>query len=471
MNTPLDKIIFFPKSLNFSRVIAKSSKGGSVTWLDTDCSVNLTTSTSADSISSVVGYLPLYLNHEMNVKVSLNAAFASPKEGLVQLLGMGDSEAGVFVGYNGLHFGLHLRTLGVRRNWEVLMQGTCTTTGTVTLTLLNVAHKINVTAGQNAMSVMYAITQSTSIRNENIESHVCCDRMYLYTTEARDWAADLTPSFDAGVTGLTGSCTRTVNGAAPTQYWVVRGDFNAATHFLMQDIDLSVMNVYQFTFCRWSSGTMNLSMLNPSTGQITSLHDWNPPGSGFNTSITYTPFVYIKNATEQNGPSTLSTSMASISSGTPETASNATLYRTTFTATSISVVAGSNRVVGLLTVPNLVQNKRNHMSASIEEIRVNAKTPRAVRVQVHVNAQIDSQSPVNLHLPWSCVRHGMPQQPTKVSGGLRFASMYVRDTIPSQTETFDQLWLVGGTSLTISATAVTDPVTLSLDVDVLWREY
>jgi hypothetical protein len=471
MSELLDRIIFFPKGINYTHVVTKSSKGGIVDWTDENCSIRLKPSLEADSISSVIGYLPLYLNHELNVRVCLNAAFAPAKEGLVQLLGMGDPESGVFVGYNGLQFGLHLRALGTRRNWEIKLQGVCTSSGTLTLTLLNLAHSVAVTAGQSAIAVMYSITRAASILDHNINGHVCCDRMFLYTSEARDWGSEVSPSIDFADTGLTGSCTKVTDGRASKEFWIYRDDFNAPTRYLMQDLDLSVLNVYQFTFSRWSNGSMNLAMLNPSTGQITALHNWNPPEHGFNTSIPYTPFVYIKNTAAQSEASTLSTSMATISSGTPQTASLTSRYSTTFSAANISVVPGTNTVVGLVTVPNLVLGKRNRMIASIEEIRVNAQTPRAARVLIHVNGVIDAQSPVNLHLPWSCLRHGQPVQPTKVTGGRQFASLYLRDNIPTQTESFTQLWLVGGTSLTVSVTGVTDPLTLSLDVDIFWKEY
>lgn len=467
--TVADNCLFFPRGINFTHVSTAASKGASVTW--SNCVLALQTGAAGSSVSIVDGILPLYLNQEPWVTVTLNAAFAPPTAGVQQLLGMGGSESGVFVGYNGLDFGLLNRSGGKRQHWVLQCANKVLTNTSITLILMDTVHTIAVTAGMDPIQVLQAVGASSSLVNANIQCFVCFDRVTLYTTDAFTVTSIAADSIDFGSSGLTGTLVCSIVGVPSVDSWLLAADFNAPSNYALQDIPLTNMNVFEFKFCRWSTGSLQFSMLNTHNDSMSLMHRWSPePTMGFNTSLPYHPHVRISNDVGCTATCTLRTSMASISSGTPSTTTNRTNFSTTFVSSNISVVAGVNTVIGVFTNPIASAGIRNRNTACINSIRINCDIPRSIRVLVTLNGTIDTLTPTQLHLPWSCIRHAMPAAGTTVVGGLPFANLFIRDTNPDRVIEFSQLWLVPGSHMSISITSAADPVTVSLDADVSWSE-
>lgn len=472
-----DFCLYFPRSANQSHIVTTASNGASVIWDNTV--LNLSTGPNPYSSACTEGYLPCYLNQEPKVKVTLNAAFAPPQDGLQQLIGLGDSERGVFVGFDGLKFGILNRRGGRRKHWVFKALTECLTSGNILITLNDKVHSISVVAGMTPMQIMYTVfLNSPTIAADNIRIYACFDRLTLYTDGSDDFVTVAPDSVDFQGTGITGSLSVLIQGVAVTNTWLYREQFNAVTRYAAEDLVLTDMNVYEFLFSRWSTGSIHFSMLNTHNDDMTELHVWSPGPQGFKTSLPYMPTIFIMNAPSVNSNtgniassvSTMKSSMASISSGTPSTNTNNTSFATTFVASNIEVVSSENVVIGMLTVPRATSSGRNYMLASINRMVVNVDTPRSIRVKVIVNGAIDTLNATVAHLPWSCVRRATPVATTLVSGGLSVASMYIRETSGERSFDPSQLWLAPGTNLVIAVCAVDDPVTCSLDVDVFWSE-
>jgi hypothetical protein len=471
-----DFCIFFPRALNFTHVKTSASRGGDVQW--SDCVLSLTTSALAESTACLECYLPLYLNQEETVTATLNAAFSAPADGLRQLIGLGDSASGVFVGFDGLRFGLLERSGGQRQHWVLQVFAPCTAAGTITLTLLDQLISIDVAPGMNEMLIMYLISTCPGMRDSNLKAYLCFDRLTIYTDEAAAFTSTTPDTIDFGTTGTTGSVALLLAGAPAVEEWTYRDQFNAVTRYAVEDLDLTRMNVFAFHISRWSSGNLRLSMLNTHNNDMSLVHTWTPGGDGFNTGRPYTPHISIKNWQSSNSGtgvlssavSTLKSSMASVTSGTPDTVTNNTWFSHTFVASSITVTQDAKTIIGVITVPRASTTGRNFMLAAIQEFKINTSTPRDIRIFIDVNGLNSRLIPTVSHIPWSCIRRGVTSSDTTTMGGLQIASLYMRESSTERVFAPSQLWLAPGNNLTISMSAVDAPLICSVDVQVQWIE-
>lgn len=476
-----DFILFFPNEINFSHVVTSTSQGASVTW--STGTLMLNTSALSNSTACLEGYLPVYLNQQPCVKITLNAAFSEPKDGLMQTIGLGDSEQGVFVGYDGTRFGMLQHRGGKRQHWVLKISTPCTAAGTITITLNGKAHTLNVVPGMTPMQMMYSIAGHSSpvITDDNVRIYACFDRLTLYTLSSEAFSPTVADNIDFGTSGVTGSLQTIIPGAPATSIWTYKEQFNSITSDTINKLVMTDMNVFEFIFSRWSSGPIHLSVLNSINDGMDELHLWTPGAVGFNTSLPYQPTITIQNSSSMNSaasglqctiPSMLKSSMATVSSGTPSTSTNYTSYTYTFSRTSTTVSSDTNTVLGMMTVPKATATRRNYQVASINAVRVNVETPRNIRLKIIVNGTINTLNPTVSHLPWSCLRRAVPQDiSTSVTGGLQVTSMFLRENSGERAFEPKQLWLAPGNNLTICISAVDDPVVVgSIDVEVQWSE-
>lgn len=471
--TVIDNVLFFPRGLNFAHISTLKKNDGAIVWND-DCELSLSTGPRSDSFCVLNGYLPIYLNQSYKIDICINAAFSSPRVGLTQLAGMGDSASGAFLGYDGLQFGMLVQKGGKQRQWVLKVTTPCTASGVLTLRLLDVDHSIPVSATMTVMQLLYTIGFSPSIANAGIRAYVCFDRITLRTQESSDFSPAQPDSFDFGATGGSGSLSVVTSGNAAIKTWVYRSDFNAPYRLQTDSLDLTDMNVYQLTFSRWSSACINLSVLNTNHDVMSPLHSMRVGSAGFNTSIPYIPRVLIRKgaeALEEDGVGTVRTSMASASSGTPSTATNVTWFNTNLIYKGS--VGNTQNIIGVMTVPLLSGGATNRLTAIISEVRVNVRTTVPVKISLIANGMVDTVIPTSPHLPWSCMRLATPPTPAIVAGGLPASAIYAREEGGEYVVKPEQLWLAPGTNITYSVTRSDgnpDPITCEIDLVALWNE-
>lgn len=470
-----DNVLFFPRGLNLAHITTLRKRGGTLSWDAQTCEITLQTGAEADSFSIINGYLPIYLNQSYKMSIYINAAFHPPLPGLLQLVGVGDSASGAFVGFNGTDFGMLLRRGGLQRQWVVKITAGATADGSLTLRLLDVDYILPVTAGLTAIQLMYMLGALPSLAEAGIRTYVCYDRITLRTQEAEAFAPAEQDAFLAGGTGATGTLEVSVSGAAAEQIWVSREQFNGSLNQNSEHMPLTNMNVFQFSFSRWSSACINLSMLNTTNDEIIPLHSLRPESTGFNTSAPYMPRIMIKKEADclETGICKLRTSMASASSGTPATAVNKTWFNTHFGVDAS--ITNTNSVIGVMSVPLLSGGVTNKVTAVISEIRVNAKSTLPLKILLTVNGQVDTVLLTQSHLPWSCMRHATPVTDVTVQKGLPAGTMFIQEGAGQQVLQPHQIWLAPGTNLTLSVSRSDGVQSIELircfvDIEVLWSE-
>jgi hypothetical protein len=466
--------LFFSSNINLSHSTTFASKNGSVSW-GTGGVISITTGAAADSLAQINGYLPCFLNQEEQVTVTINAAFNPPCTGMKQLLGMGDGEEGVFVGFNGLSFGMMTTKGGSKRYWTLKVTGACIMSGNLTLTLLDQQYVVPVTMGQSIMSIMYAIMQMSALRDGNLHVVAQPDQLTIYTDGAADYAPVAADSITSGATGVTAVLTVISPGNAPlSRVWIPVTQFNETGRNLPTTSDLTQMQVYRFEFSRWSNGRITFSMLSPELNVYQPLYSYLPSAAGFNTSMSYTPHVFIRNTSDFPGEakstlsSTLQTSMANITSGTPSTNTNSTYFSTSFTSTQVTLDPTNQLVIGTLHVPIVFNGKRGTSTSSIKEIDITVNAARAVQMRVIASGGLSAPISSSQTVPWSTLLHGAPLQTTYVSGGM---NVLTKNILSIAEINPDQLWLAPGAGCTIAMVASAGaPLVADVSILVTWSE-
>lgn len=465
--------IFFSSAINLTHTQTFASNGGSVTW--DNCVLNLTTGSSIGSVAQIEGYLPCYLNQEEEVSVTLNAAFTWPYDGTRQMLGMGDAEEGVFLGFENTQFCMMTTKGGSRRYWSLSITNGCTSSGAMSLTLLDQVFSINVPAGASAIQVMYIILQTQALNDANLHVIASPNSLTIYTDYCADFAPTAADSFNAGSTGVVASLQLVNPGNDPVRSWIYISDFSERGRELPATLDLTQFQVYRFLFSRWSNARIILEMLDPTTNTYIPLHCYVPGPAGFNTSKPYMPHVFIRNNTPTSSstvtvPVTLKTSMANITSGTPATNTNATYFSTDFNATQISIDSTNQYVIGAMHVPVILNGRRNHTTSSVTEINIVVNSPQTVQLRIIASGGISSPLSTSATVPWSTLLHGTPSTPTYVSSGLTVVTINVQPNVVSEVEP-KQLWLAPGTTVYFALTLLTGaPVTMDVSALVTWSE-
>jgi hypothetical protein len=466
--------LYFPGSINYTHVSSFTSKGGVMNWQNGE--LQLMSGATADSLVSLTGYLPCYLNQEETVTVTINAAFSPPTSGNKQMIGVGDGEEGCFIGYNGTTFGMLITRGGSKRYWNLTFNSGATSNGQITITLLDQQFVFPIAAGMTAMQVMYSILQSQTIKDANIQLFASPNSLNMYTDGCLGVQPTAADSIDTGATGIQAVLNIQKVGQAPQRTWIYSHQFNEQGSDIPETADLTQYQVYRFDFSRWSNGRISLMMLDPASNNYKSLYTYVPP-VGFNTSIPYTPHIFTRNRSDNSNEAlntssvTLRTSMANITSGTPASNTNSTVYSTNITASQVTVDSANLYVIGALHVPMILNGQRNYMTSSVSEIT--ALMSNASRhVQLHVIASGGITSPIALQnvVPWSTMQYGIPTVPTYTAQGLDLLTTNLLPSIQAKIEP-KQLWLAPSTTAYLAITASAGaPMTIDVDVLVEWSE-
>jgi hypothetical protein len=320
-----------------------------------------------------------------------------------------------------------------------------------------------------AVQIMYAVTTNQDIQDANMS--VFMGLSTLTITHIHSETCQTATSVDGAATGVTATAVLYIPGAPSTDVWITEKDFNVISKSTVEGLDHTKMNVYRFTFSRWSTGAILFSILDSQYNGFTDVHQWS--NIGFNTSIPYKPTIYVENNTCAS-VNTISTSMATISSGTPSTCTNMTSFSKAFAMPNVNLTSDRETVLFVFNTPMLVGSAHivNRMTACVDSMTIGVSdTGSPLRIRIYLSALLSNIVPTVEHAGWSCVRHANAPPDTFAQYGLLMSSTYVSaHSIISQEVTLDQLWCTPGTNICITACAVNDPVTASMDLELKWHE-
>lgn len=469
--------LFFNNVINYTHCKIIHCAGGSAS-IDQSI-ITLSTSSTPKSSCILEGALPIYVNQEEHSFLQVNSAFSAPPTTgrSQQLTGMGDSEAGVFFGYDSDRFGILVKRGGHRQCWKlVMLSGSSGSGGVITLTLADTVVTIPVPPGLTPMELMGYMCTVQVIRDANMRACADIDHMIIYMEESQDCSACTTlASIDCSSGAGNGTLSSVRTGAPAQDIWIYRENFNELSASAVQDVVLTDMNLFGIKFSKFSSGNIQFFIYSSASGDMTLVHTWTPPDVlGFNTSRAYLPCISVKNSSTCSTAMHLMTSMASISSGTPSPGAMTTSFSATLPIKSLTLTADKETVVGMFCNPYIQDGARNTLTACLTQIRAVVDSPRPVRLNIWLNSILDAVVPSMRYLPWSCINLGIPSpaHPVQMHGrGFLYSTIYISNQVPEQVRDFTALYNVPGTTLVLTLTSVDEPVTVqTMYLDMEWDE-
>lgn len=267
-----------------------------------------TCGTNSYSGAGMQGRFPLVPVDRSEVGCEFTAMFdpnAAPNT--LQVVGVGDGEHGVFVGYNGTRFGVRLLTGGQVQYYYLQVAAAAARAGTLTVTLNGAVFSYSLTAGQSVAAILAQVAYDPALLGSNMQAWVQNGLVVISTALAMPTV--VAPIVSDGNTGCSPSITQPLAGAAPVDQWaypssgnVVRGPFDWNGIGLDPSVPVawSNANTFKISFSPLGFGSIRVSMINPNTLDYTPLHTFNNSNSTQNLScftLGLLPSMYAVNFT------------------------------------------------------------------------------------------------------------------------------------------------------------------------------
>lgn len=249
--------------------------GGSATITNSASLTSVSTGTTTGNKAMNVTKDVITYRQGQGIDARFTAVFTNPVAGTTQIIGIGDAEDGLFVGYNGLDFGVMRRYGGSIAIYSLTITAAASATGNLTITLNGEAQTVAVTSGDSIAVVAKKIEQTDfSSTGGGWRVNYDADHVHFSALIAETRAGSY--SFAAGGTGVTATGpTQEVSGSAPTETWVNQSDWNldrADNTSALPVLDTSKGNVFRITFQWLGYGMQEFSMEEPTQGIFVPVH-------------------------------------------------------------------------------------------------------------------------------------------------------------------------------------------------------
>lgn len=187
------------------------------------------------------------------------ARFTSPLASTYQLVGFGHAEDGLYVGYNGLNFGILYSKYGKRTINRLTITAGATSGGNVLINGTSVA----VTNSSSITRTAWEISKVAIPGYTGACVHTEGGVTYLHYVSSS--AIDLAVlTFDANGTGATATVAKDRSGAAATDTWIYQSAWNVDTMDgngnSASTLDPTKLNVYEFKIQYLGAGAFQLSI-------------------------------------------------------------------------------------------------------------------------------------------------------------------------------------------------------------------
>lgn len=233
----------------------------------------------------------------LGLSVKFSAMFSAPAANCKQLIGHGDENNGFFIGYNGTNLGILRRYGGKNEIQKVTIDTGASTTGNVTVTLNGVSTVVPVVAGDSKYTVArkisngvmdpYGLQNGYAYMHPGWKSYEDGDSV-LFVSQISD---SYTENFTISGQSVTGTWTEVQNGITPIEDWTYIDDWNVDrcdNTEALPVIDFTKGNVYQIDIQWLGFGNIEFKILNPKSGNFSTIHQIRYPNQHTSPSI-YNP--------------------------------------------------------------------------------------------------------------------------------------------------------------------------------------
>ena len=206
--------------------------------------------------------------------------------GSEQTFGVGNTNAGLFFGYNGEDFGIMKRTDGKREIQSFQVTTASSSTGTVDVELDGETFNILLTDASGDLNFTAYELASGSYDGWDVMSRD--DKVYFSKKDSGVCSGAF--SYNAGTTSSAGTFTQTQLGVAKTEDWILQTAWNVDKLDGAGPSGMTLVptnqNVYKIQYQWLGAGNMNFFVENPENGQLNLVHKIKYPNSSTSVSLS-----------------------------------------------------------------------------------------------------------------------------------------------------------------------------------------
>ena len=414
----------------------------------------------AGAMSMLQGTAPVYISSE-SVAVHFTAKFdANPVPGSLQVVGLGDNENGVFVGYNGAQFGVAITFGGSLQFYFVAFSGSAAATGSFSVQLNGSSYSISCSAGDGVQALM------ADLLGAGLPGYL------LYPGESGVWVMSLhagpssgNPSFSSGTGGVSGNVTLMVQGSTGTTSWALQGAWNGGT--IPPSLSWSDGNTFMVRMNPLGFGAVQLYVSNPTNGDLVLMHTFSARNTATNFYIPngLWPAIYSQNLGAAG-------SVTASTTGFTVDASSVTGYLQCQPSFSCAGVAGNvgTSPTKVLTITNglLMNGLRNRRTAMLRTLYVAGAPGVQMTLGLYLNAALSAPLASPAVAPDSSVLVDASTNAT--CSGTPLRQWVLPGTILTLAFDLEKLCLPPLTTLTVALSAGSPQSSTGIGVTLSWVE-
>lgn len=261
------ELMFLNNIVNPTAVVTHLLNSGQVYAQNNICTIS--TGTNANGYATMFSVKRMRYTPGLSVYIRFTAMFSLPTTNSTQLIGYGDVCNGVFVGYNGLNFGIMRRYGGAQEIRKITVTGTSSQNDTVVITLDGTAYNINILASDNTCQIARKIANTVFTGWTTYEEGAS---VIIVSYKATTYGG--TFSYSAA-NGSTGTITQIQSGANPTETWTLQSDWSIDAGLgihTLPFINHQSGNVYEISLQWLGFGNITFRVENPETGTFSNIH-------------------------------------------------------------------------------------------------------------------------------------------------------------------------------------------------------
>ena len=245
----------------------------------------------------------------LGVLIRFTAIFSEPSADSIQIVGLGNSEDGVFIGYNGLNFGILHRKSGETEIRKLTITETSVANDTITITLNG-----NTSSGINILSTDSEQQIARKISNEVNKFLDLGDGWDVYEDGASiifiSKVASLkngTYSYNIGTSNSTGSFTQIKAGETSENNWIYQDNWNRDRAKGLQNLSYVKWdkgNVFEINLQWLGFGNILFKIEDSYSGKFVPIHNMKFAGSLTTTTLETPNLPICICVDKQNGTNT-----------------------------------------------------------------------------------------------------------------------------------------------------------------------
>lgn len=243
--------------------------------------LGVTCGTQQWSGAGMQGRFPLAAIGNKEFSIDFTAIFDSNAcPGTLQIVGIGDGERGVFVGYNGAQFGVRLLLGGKMQFYVLSLTNSASASGQLVVTLNGTSFAYTIASGQSIMSILSQVAGDPRLVAANMTTCIVNNGVYIVTALAFPPSSPCALT-DTG-TGTSATLNQIITGVAPVDQWVYSQDWNGPGLSKPTTINFSAGNTYRIRLTPLGFGTVTVSVLDPVSMAFTDLNTFTRANSAQN---------------------------------------------------------------------------------------------------------------------------------------------------------------------------------------------